>query len=111
MFRPTSRQVVAVIASDDPAQTRLRLGSALGDSLCIIKSKWPGDQVRRVRAALDANHEAWLLYNLGATTSDDGQRQFSAKVVRVTPGLADFATEVPDGLLAVEPWLEPVARS
>jgi hypothetical protein len=107
MFRPSSRQIVAVMASDDPALTRRRLGGALGDRLCVVQSKWSGDQVRNVRGALDTNHDAWLLYSCGATASADGQRQLTVKVVHVTSGFAEFAATVPEGLLIVEPWLTP----
>jgi hypothetical protein len=108
MFRPTSRQVVAVIASEDPDLTRRRLGAALDGRLCVVQSKWSADQVREVRAALDANHDAWLLYSWGASAGEDGQRQLTVKALRVTLGFAEFAAEVPDGLLAIEPWLKPV---
>lgn len=108
MFRPSPRQVVAVIASDDPELTRRRLAPVLGDRLCVTESRWPGRQLRQIRAELDAHAEEWLFYAWGEGADESGQLQFSIELVRVVPRFAEFAAGVPEGLLLVDPWLSPV---
>jgi hypothetical protein len=108
MFRPSARQVVAVIASDDPELTRRRLAPVLGDRLCVIESRWPGERLRHIRAELDARHREWLFYTWGEGADDFGQLQFTIELVRVVPSFAEFAGGLPDGLLLVDPWLSPV---
>ena len=105
IFRPSPRQVVAVIASEDPDGTRRRLGTRLGERLCVVTSNWTRRQVLEVRGQLDAHFDEWALFGCGETRGEDGQVQISAQVVRVLPGFAEFAATVPDGLLTVEPWL------
>lgn len=107
MFRPSSRQVVAVIASEDPALTRRRLGALLGDRLCVVQSTWTRAQVVDVRDQLDAHFHDWTLFECGETAGEDGQLEISVRPVRVLPGLAEFVAAVPEGLLAVDPWLKP----
>lgn len=111
MFRPSSRRVVAVIASDDPALTRSRLGARLGNRLCVVPSRWTRAQVAEVRAQLHAHFDDWALFESGESASSDGQLEISIQVVRVLPALADFAAGVPEGLLVVDPWLVPEPRS
>ena len=107
MFRPSARQVIAVVASDDPELTRHRLAPALGERLCVIESAWPGQQLRHIRAYLDAHQQEWLFYTWGEGADERGQLQFSIELVRVVPSFAEFAAELPDGLLLVDPWLSP----
>lgn len=107
LFRPSSRQVVAVIASEDPSLTRRRLGASLGERLCVVPSKWTRAQVLDVRGQLDDHSHEWALFGCGESRGEDGQVQISAEVVRVLPAFAEFAAGVPDGLLAVDPWLAP----
>jgi len=109
MFRPSARQVVAVIASDDPELTRRRLAPVLGDRLCVIESRWPGEQLREIRAELDANHQEWTFYLWGEGADETGQLRFSVDLVRVVRSFAEFAAKLPDGLLLIDPWLAPVA--
>jgi hypothetical protein len=51
----------------------------------------------------------WSAYTGGFGSCDAaGQVRFEMDVVQVLPALADYAEQIPDGLLVVKPWLAPV---
>jgi hypothetical protein len=59
MFRPTPRQVVAVIASDDPDLTRRRLDSSkLGGRLCVVVRSGSARRPARRRAVAETGGSA-----------------------------------------------------
>ena len=111
LFHPSSRQEVAVGASDDPALTRSRLEHLAEGRLCVVVSRHTRDQVVAVRSELDAHFEEWGLYGCGEGRDASGQTLLHTQVVRVLPGLVELAEGVPDGLLVVEAWLTPSSEA
>lgn len=109
-FRPSARQAVLVVTSDDPELTTHRLAPVFGDRLCVVRSKWLRAQVEAVRRDVKANMRDWTAYagSLGNVDAH-GQVTLSVDVVRMMPSLATYAEQVPDGLLIVNPWLAPTA--
>lgn len=106
IFRPEPDRPVAVIASSDPELTRGRLAPALGDRLCVVSSRWGRAEVDAVRDRLSRGD--WPVYSHGETSDEAGQLIVSVRIQRVDDSFADFAGELPDGLLAVHAWLTPV---
>jgi hypothetical protein len=48
-FRPSARQAVLVVTSEDPELTTRRLATIYGDRLCGVRSKWSRTQIETVR--------------------------------------------------------------
>jgi hypothetical protein len=104
-FRPSRRQLVAVIASTDPDLTRRRLEPSLGDRLCVVASRWTARQVEQVRERLHAGD--WLALTSAQTPDETGQAVVEVYVREVVESFAAYARELPDGLLRVRAWLKP----
>ena len=51
--------------------------------------------------------QEWLAYEIGQTQTWDGLLTLTAKVVRILPGLVDWARPLPDGMLTLDVWLAP----
>jgi hypothetical protein len=109
-FRPSRRQTVLVVATDEPEQVDAVLRPRYGDRLCVVRSRWARSQVDEVLLRLRESMPEWMIYELGETVAEDGQPQVAAKVSRVVPGLAGWVRTVPDGLLSLSPWLAPLPR-
>lgn len=108
-FRPSARQAVLVVTSDDPELTTRRLAPVYGDRLCVVRSTWSRAQIETVRRELKAHMRDWSAYIGGFGSSDaHGQVRFELDVVQVLPALAEYAEQVPAGLLLVKPWLAPL---
>jgi len=104
-FRPSEDQAVLVVAAADRDAVEARLRPQLGDLLCVVTSRWIKAELDAVRAHLHAHWENWNLYQLGPSNGEDGQACMTAQLTRVLPDIADWAASLPDGILALEPWL------
>ena len=78
LFHPGSNQAVLVVAAADPAAVEARLGPQLGNSLCMVPSRWTRDQLDDVRDQLHQRWQQWNLYQLGPQHSEDGQAHITA---------------------------------
>jgi hypothetical protein len=68
---------------------------------------WSHDQAEAAYDELNAHMRDWSAYEIGQTESWDGLLTLSVKVVRVLPGLIEWARPLPDGMLALDVWLAP----
>jgi hypothetical protein len=107
LFRPSSTQVVLVIASTEPSRVQAKLQEPFGQRLCVIPSRWTKDQVRDAAEQLRINMDRWQIYISGETVTEDGQTLVEAATVRVLPAMVDWARPLPDGLVKITPWLAP----
>ena len=106
-FRPADNQAVLVVAASDQAAVEARLRPQLGDLLCVVPSRWTKAQLEEVRSYLHQRFEQWNLHQLGPQVTADGQTRITARLVRVLPEVAAWADSLPDGIVALDPWLAP----
>jgi hypothetical protein len=70
---------VLVVAAGDVAAVEARLRPQLGESLCIVPSRWTKAQLDTVGDYLHYQWELWRLYGLGLHNTDDGQPHMAAR--------------------------------
>lgn len=104
-FRPSADQAVLVVAAADRDAVEAQLRPQLGDTLCVVPSRWSEAELDAVRAHLTAHWDEWNLYGLGPVNGEDGQACMTAQLTRVLPEIVGWAASLPDGILALEPWL------
>ena len=104
-FRPSEDQAVLVVAAADRDAVEGRLRPQLGELLCVVASRWTKAELDDVRAHLHAQWEEWNLYQLGPSNGEDGQTCMAASLTRVLPEIARWASALPPGILALDPWL------
>lgn len=107
LFRPSTTQVVLVVATTEPALAEAVLRPLYGPAVCIVPSGWTAQSVDRVQADLRRHWADWTLYVSGRTSSHAGQAVVTAELVRVLPEMVDWAASIPEGLLEVDAWLTP----
>ena len=108
IFRPGPNRAVLVVAAGDVAAVEARLRPQLGESLCVVPSRWTKAQLDVVGDYLHYQWEQWGLYGLGLHYTDDGQARMAAQLVRVLPEIAAWAATLPQDILLLEPWLMPL---
>jgi hypothetical protein len=108
LFRPGPNQAVLVVAASDVAAVEARLRPQLGDSLCVVPSRWTKAQLDAVGDYLHRHHEQWTLYQWGPQNTDDGQAHMAARLVRVLPEIAAWTATLPQDILLLQPWLIPL---
>jgi hypothetical protein len=104
-FRPSEEQAVLVVAAADRDAVEARLRPQLGDSLCVVTSRWTKDELGAVREHLNAHWQEWNLYGLGPLNGEDGQACVVANLTMVLPEIARWAATLPSGIVSLEPWL------
>jgi hypothetical protein len=105
IFRPSEEQAVLVVAAADIGAVEAKLRPQLGELLCVVASRWTRAKFDAVRAHLSERWETWNLYELGESSSEDGQARTEAKLTRVLPEIAEWADSLPSGIVAFDPWL------
>ena len=108
IFRPGPNRAVLVVAAGDVAAVEARLRPQLGESLCVVPSRWTKAQLDTVGDYLHYQWKQWGLYQLGLHNTDDGQAHMAARLVRVLPESAAWAATLPQDILLLEPWLMPL---
>ena len=108
LFRPGPNQAVLVVAASDVAAVEAWLRPQLGDSLCVVPSRWTRAQLDAVGDYLHRHHEQWTLYQWGPQNTDDGQAHMAARLVRVLPEIAAWTATLPQDILLLQPWLIPL---
>ncbi len=108
LFRPGPNRAVLVVAASDMAAVEAQLRPQLGESLCVVPSRWTKAELDAVGDYLHRHHEQWSLYQWGPQNADDGQAHMAARLVRVLPEIATWAAALPKGILLLEPWLMPL---
>lgn len=68
---------------------------------------WPHAEAEAAYEDLRQSAHDWSAYEIGQTETWDGFLTLSVKVVRVLPGLVDWARPLPDGMVALDVWLAP----
>ena len=106
-FRPSEDQAVLVVAAAYRDAVEAQLRPQLGDLLCVVTSRWTRAELAAVRAHMHTRWEDWNLYELGESSREDGQAYLDAKLSRVLPQIADWATSLPPGILTLDSWLRP----
>jgi len=109
LFRPSRRQVVLVVAAEQPQQVEAALRPRYGARLCVVPSCWTRRQIDDVAGRLRAEMGRWMIYIFGESTAEDGQPLLTVELTRVLPALAAWARAIPAGLLSIRPWLTPHA--
>jgi hypothetical protein len=104
-FRPSEDQAVLVVAAAEPEAVEAWLRPQLGEMLCIVASRWAKAELDAARSHLHAHWEEWNLYQLGPSNGEDGQTRMAAQLTRVLPEIAGWASSLPPGILALDPWL------
>jgi len=107
LFRPSEDRAVLVVAASDQAAVEARLRPQLGVLLCVVPSRWTRAQLDEIRDYLWERHEQWQLFGWGPHHTDDGQARMTARLARVLPEIAAWANSLPDGIVALNPWLAP----
>jgi hypothetical protein len=107
VFRPNDTSQVLVVVANDRAAAEARLRPQLGDSLCIVDSRWTRPQLDGVREDLQTHWRDWQLHGLMERAASDGQPYVEARPSIVTPEIAEWARPLPDGLTMLAPWLHP----
>lgn len=107
IFRPSEDQAVLVVAAAAREAVEAHLRPQLGDMLCVVTSRWTRADLDAVRAHMQTRWEEWHIYELGQSSREDGQAYLDAKITRVLPEIADWATSLPSGILTLDPWLRP----
>jgi hypothetical protein len=62
-----------------------------------------------VRDHLRDRWDQWNLYQGGEITTEDGQAMVTFHLTRVLAEIAAWAGPLPSGILALKPWLAPLA--
>jgi hypothetical protein len=106
-FRPGKRQLVLVVAAADVDAVEAQLRPQLGSRLCVVPSRWTRQELRAVLDHLSGRWEDWGIYGAGEVNTGQGQASVTANLARVLPEIAAWATPLPDGILALRPWLAP----
>ena len=110
IFRPSEDQAVLVVAAADTDAVEAKLRPQLGELLCVVASRWTRAKFDEVRAYLNERWKQWNLFELGETSSEDGQARTEAKLTSVTPEIAAWAASLPSGIVAFDPWLRHAIR-
>jgi len=110
IFRPAENRPVLVVAAADVEAVEAILRPQLGDSLCVVRSRWTKDQIEAVRADLEENWDRWSLREMGPRHLNDGQVRLRGSLTRILPEIAEWAAPLPEGILALVPWLSPSER-
>ena len=107
LFRPSEDRAVLVVAASDLAAVEARLRPQLGVLLCVVPSRWTKAQLDEIGDYLWERREQWQLFEWGPHHTDDGQARMTARLARVLPEIAAWADSLPDGMVALDPWLAP----
>jgi hypothetical protein len=107
IFRPSKDHEVLVVAATDSAAVESRLRPHLGQRLCVVPSRWAKRELDEVDKHVSINHEQWRVYSWGQACDEAGQTHFRIETVRVTREIAEWAVSLPDGLVALDPFLVP----
>ena len=107
LFRPSEDRAVLVVAASDQPAVEARLRPQLGVLLCVVPSRWTKAQLDEIRDYLRERREQWQLLGSGPHHTDDGQARMTARLARVLPEIAAWANSLPDGIVALDPWLAP----
>jgi hypothetical protein len=110
-FRPGPRQLVLVVAANDPEAVEGWLRPQLGQRLCVVASRWTPEELRTVREHVSGHWDQWGLYGAGVVNDHEGQPQVVARLARLLPEIAQWAAPLPEGILQLNPWLAPAAAS
>jgi hypothetical protein len=105
VYRPRPDSVVMVVTAVDVAEAERVWRPVLGSRLCVVQSRWSKRQLEKVRADLRSQWDDWTISSFGSPVGEDGQTYVAAKLLRVTPDLAAWARDIPEGLFEVDPTL------
>lgn len=105
VFRPRPDRAILVVAAADTAAVEEKLRPQLGEFLCVVPSRWSRAELDAVLAGLREHQEEWAVYMSGESSAEDGQAQATASVTRMLPEIAAWASPLPEGILAIGPWL------
>jgi hypothetical protein len=110
IFQPAENRPVLVVAAADVHAVEAILRPQLGDSLCVVPSRWTKDQLEAIRGDLEENSDRWSLREMGPRHLEDGQVRLRASLTRILPEIAEWAAPLPEGILDLDPWLRPSER-
>jgi hypothetical protein len=109
---------VLTVASTHPRRARKTLRRAWPRQLCVVRSRYSMSQFRHAQKEtvnlLMADDEAtygWVSGAGGSTATNDGQPATSLDLLVETPAVSDVLDTLPQGIVAVDASLHPVAAS
>ena len=112
LFRPTRENVVVVVASTSPQQTRTTLAAAYPRQLCVQPSKYRSGDISMamtVASRLAHRRDAGVM-GFGVRADDVGQPHVFISVARVTTNLQHEFAGFPSGMIVFDSWLSESGR-
>ncbi|WP_371400865.1 hypothetical protein OHA10_23155 [Kribbella sp. NBC_00662] len=107
IFRPSEDQEVLVVTATDVDAAIRQLSPKLPRQLCVVPSRFTRAQIDEVYDVLHANWRDWRLESFGTASDEQAQPFIPVMMFRVTAELAEWADALPEGLVRLEPSLNP----
>ncbi|MWV60339.1 hypothetical protein [Rathayibacter sp. VKM Ac-2754] len=99
--------VAVVVNAVDPAQVERALRPMLQDALVVVPSRWSRADLDAVDQILSDEEEPAGLFMSGEGMDSQGRYRVTAWVQHITPRLAARLAPYPEGIVALDVWLEP----
>ncbi|NQX28340.1 hypothetical protein HQQ81_13415 [Microbacteriaceae bacterium VKM Ac-2854] len=99
--------VAAVVSAVDVAQVELALRPLLQDALVVVPSPWSRSDLDTIQQILSEEEEPAGVFMSGEGMDPRARYRVTAWVRQITPRLAERLAPCPEGIVALEVWLEP----
>jgi hypothetical protein len=106
-FRPPVLRLVLVVTATDAETETRQLSPRLGNRLCVVASRFTQSQLAEARHVLDSHATQWQLLTWGRGVDEQRQPFLFATPFRVITELADWADDLPTGLVRFDPVFAP----
>ncbi|MEV4261360.1 hypothetical protein [Kribbella sp. NPDC049584] len=106
IFRPSEDQEVLVAATDVDAVSR-ELSLKMPRQLCVVPSRFTRAQLDEVYDVLHAKWRDWRLESFGTSSDEQAQPFIVIMMFRITAEIAEWADALPEGLVRLDPTLNP----
>jgi hypothetical protein len=111
LVRPSATQVVLTVVSRDPEGTWTRWSPAFPNRLCVVEARWPRGKVETLSNQAQSRMPQFQAYQVGPGTDAAFQPVICLHVVRVLPALIAWAADLPDAILDLHIWLQPLSAT
>jgi hypothetical protein len=100
--------VVVVVTTLDPSRIEELLRPHYVASLCVAPAGWTRAQFAEFADCLGEHRRSWELFDIVGSRDALNQPVMRASIIRVPRPMADWAADLPQGILVLHPWLVPV---